>query len=167
MPLDSATPFEDASRVMARAAAQAMNAAADDLAAKSLDEAPLDVGTLRASCLYPSNDPTGEHSATEDDLDAMVSYNTVYAHAQHEGEALQHWIHPRVPISKHGVVVGFFTDTSRIQEKEVLWVARRYSTPGTKSHFLSDPLKAEAARYQTVIEISIERAFAEHQRRAG
>jgi hypothetical protein len=156
-------PFEVAATIINRAAARAMNVCADDLAARSIDECPMETGTLRGTCQYPSNDPTGSHSATEDDLDAVVSYNTVYAAAQHEGAALQHRMHPVYPIGDG----QFRTNTRVIKPRVIEWVVKRYTTPGTKSHFLSDPLKAMAPRYERLIGLQVEKDLSEHFRQTA
>jgi hypothetical protein len=131
--------------------AQALNQLADKVAADSLPEVPLEYGTLRASAVYPGNDPDGESTATEDNLEAQVSYNTVYAAAQHEGWALQQRSHPVVYIEG----VGFRTLTEKFYPHEVVWVVKKYNEPGTKSHYLSDPFKAMVPRMEPFIGATI------------
>ena len=148
--------FDDIEERIHEAAARALNQIADGIAADSERETPHDKGELRASALYPGNDPASR--CEPDDLvsGAMVSYNTVYAAAQHEGWAEQHWIHPRVPIIKGGVLVGFYTDTSKIKLKDVIWVVKHHTEPGTKTHFLEDPLKAKTPRMELFMAASID-----------
>jgi hypothetical protein len=59
--------------------------------------------------------------ATPEKLEAQVVYESDYALAQHEGV---------MEYERGG--------------KAITWAAHNYSTPGTKSHYLSDPLKALA-----------------------
>jgi hypothetical protein len=124
-------------RIILKATAEALNKLGDQVAALSLPEVPLEEGTLRGSAVYPSNDD-GSHSATPEHLESMVSYNTVYAAAQHEGWALQH----------RG-------------DKIILWVVKHHSEPGTKTHFLSDPYKAMVPRMEPFIAASIRKALDE------
>lgn len=77
---------------------------------------------LADSIRFPGNDPA--HAAHADFLDATVEYDTDYAAAQHEGEA---WM------TRTDLAGGVY---------EVHWVVESYTTPGTKSHYLEDPLKA-------------------------
>lgn len=137
--------------IVKKAAAKAFNQLADKVAADSLEEVPLEFGGLRASAVYPGNDLDGLSTATEDKLESQVSYNTVYAAAQHEGWALQHRNHPVAFIEG----VGWRTITSKIYEHEVLWVVKNYSEPGTKSHFLSDPYKAMVPRMEPFVSATI------------
>lgn len=123
-----------------QAAASAINSFADKVHADSEPQVPLKFGELKASALYPANDPASRCDPENLVAGALVSYNTVYAAAQHEGQATQHRMHPSVPIIKGGVLVGWFTDTSKIYEHEVEWVVKHHSEVGTKTHYLSDPL---------------------------
>lgn len=151
--------FDDVQLRIRVAAAEAINRLADKVAADAIPETPIENGELRASELYPGNDAA---SACQPDSladGATVSFNTVYAAAQHEGEALQHWMHPRIPIIKGGVLVGFFTDTSKVAEKDVMWIVKNYSEPGTKSHYLEDPFKATIPRMELFMAASISAAL--------
>jgi len=147
--------FDEAQKMIRKAAAGGINDFADGVAADSELEVPVKLGDLKASALYPGNDPASRCDPENLTDGAMVSYNTVYAAAQHEGEALQHRMHPVVPITKHGVVVGFFTDVTRIYEHEVEWVVEHYTEPQTKSHFLSDPLKNKTPQLERFIGLNI------------
>lgn len=137
------------------AAATALNQLADKVAADSVPEVPFEFGELRASALYPGNDPGSQCSPDDLAAGALASYNTVYAAAQHEGWAIQHRMHPVVPLFKSGVLVGFYTDTSKIDVHEIVWVVENYSEPGTKDHFLEDPLKANIPRMELFMAASI------------
>jgi Minor capsid protein len=116
-------------RIVRKATARALNLLADQLAAKALQETPMVTGTLRGSEVFPSNDLDGSHTATEDHLTSMVSFNTVYAQAQHEGE---------MTYERNG--------------KEIHWVVKRHTEPGTKDHYLSDPYKALIPHMQPFID---------------
>lgn len=112
------------------AAADGINDWTNEVAKLSMEEVPKgptrhrDEGDLSLldSIRYPGNDPA--MAAHAEDLDAGISYDTVYAGVQHEGEA---WM-------------------TRYDEAgepyEIHWVVKKYTTPGTKSHYLEDPLKA-------------------------
>jgi hypothetical protein len=151
--------FDEIQWKIKEAAATAFNQFADGVASDSELEVPVDSGDLKASALYPANDP-GSRCAPEDLWrGSEVSYNTVYAAAQHEGFAVQHRMHPVVPITKKGVVVGYFTDTSRIFIHDVIWKVEHWSEPGTKDHFLSDPLKAKSPRLEAFTGASIAAAL--------
>lgn len=122
---------DDVKRRMREAAADAINDWTNDLAALSLIEVPKgphkhtgepDDLALAESVRFPGNDPA--MAATADDLDAYVSYDTVYAGVQHEGEA---WM-------THHDEKG--------EPYEVFWKVEKYTTPGTKSHYLEDPFKS-------------------------
>jgi hypothetical protein len=120
---------DDVKRRMREAAADAINEWTDDVAALSLIEVPKGSRhregepdlELASSIRFPGNDPT--MAATADDLDAYISYDTVYAGAQHEGEAYMHR----------------YTEAGEI---EIHWVVEKYTEPGAKSHYLEDPYKA-------------------------
>jgi hypothetical protein len=129
-------------------AADGINASGDDLAGQAIAETPVEEGTLRASARYPAND--SESAATPNVLEAQVSFNTPYAAAQHEGQALQHRQFAVKP-DGHG---GFFTDINDIKPHTVLWVVKNHPGGG-KSHYLSDPLKAMVNRYEQAIARSI------------
>lgn len=141
-----------------KAAANAINASGDDLAGRAIEEAPVLTGELRASARFPGNDPDAR--AYETDLEASVSFNTPYAAAQHEGFAEQHRQYAVVPIVKSGVVVGFFTDKTKLKPHTVQWVVKNHPGGG-KTHYLSDPLKAMVDRYQAVIAASVKKSLEE------
>lgn len=143
--------------IIARSAADALNQLADKVAADSLPEVPLEYGELRASAVYPGNDPDGASRATEDNLEATVSYNTVYAAAQHEGFAEQNRIHPVVYIEG----VGWRTLVDKFYPHTVLWVVKNHTEPGTKAHFLSDPYKAMIPRMEPFVAASISKGLDE------
>jgi hypothetical protein len=132
--------FDKVQQDIRAAAAASLNAFADKVHSDSEPEVPLKFGELKASALYPANDPASR--ADPDNLvdGAMVSYNTVYAAAQHEGHAMQHRMHPVIPITVKGIVVGYYTDTSRIYEHDIEWVVKMHTEIGTKTNFLRDPL---------------------------
>jgi hypothetical protein len=157
---DEVMTGDQISAIVCRSAAAALNQIADKVAADSLPEVPLENGELRASAVYPGNDPDGTSSATEDDLEATVSYNTVYASAQHEGFAEQERMHPVVYIKD----VGWRTLTNKIQPHTVMWVVKNYSEPGTQSHFLSDPFKAMVPRMEPFVAASISKGLDEANR---
>jgi hypothetical protein len=115
-------------RIVRRATARALNLLADQLAAMAIPETPMVTGTLRGSEVFPSNDGDGSHTATEDHLESMVSFNTVYAMAQHEGD---------MTYERNG--------------KEIHWVVKRHTEPGTKTHYLEDPYKALVPRMEPFI----------------
>jgi hypothetical protein len=141
--------------IVKQSAAKAFNQLADKVAADSLVEVPLETGTLRASATYPGNDPAS--AATEDDLEATVAYNTVYAHAQHEGMALQKRLHPSVYIEG----VGWRTLTNVSKPHQVMWVVKEYTEPGTKKKFLEDPYKAMIPRMEPFVAASIAKGIDE------
>jgi len=94
---------------MGEAAVDALNRAAEDLAGRAQRAAPIDEGTLRASAAIAlivngtRFDGTGAVTAAKAaaraaaragslELNAEVSFNTVYAARQHEE---LDWVHPR------------------------------------------------------------------------
>lgn len=147
--------FDKVQQDMRVAAAGALNSFADKVHSDSEPQVPLQFGELKASALYPANDPASRCDPDNLTDGAMVSYNTVYAAAQHEGRALQHRMHPVVPIVKKGIVVGYYTDTSKIYEHEVEWVVTKHSEIGTKDHFLSDPLKDNTPQLERFTALNI------------
>lgn len=153
MPSDQ-NPSDIVVPLILRASAQAINQLMDKVAADSLEEVPLEFGELRASAIYPGNDADGTSTATEDNLEAAASYNTVYAAAQHEGQAIQERNHP-VVLTK----VGWRTLLSVDYQHTILWVVKKYTEPGTKAHFLSDPLKAMVPRTEPFVSASIAQAL--------
>ncbi|GAA4176584.1 hypothetical protein [Gryllotalpicola koreensis] len=68
--------FEAFGRMAQEAAVRGLNMAATELRTRSIDKAPMDVGTLRGSAQVTP--------ATPDDLEAGVSYDTPYAVRLHE-----------------------------------------------------------------------------------
>lgn len=112
------------------AAADGINEWINDLAELSLVEVPKGPRNrngepdlnLAGSIRYPGNDPL--MAAHAEDLDAQIVYLADYAAAQHEGIAVRHHV------GRYGI------------EKDIVWVVKDYTTPGTKSHYLEDPLKA-------------------------
>ena len=150
----------DIIQLVKQGAVQALNTAGDDLAGRAIAETPVKEGELRASCRYPSNDPESE--ATEEKLEIQVSFNTVYAAAQHEGVALQHRLYAVKPLSEDGVIVGFFTDKTDIKPHTVEWVVKKHPGGG-KSHFLSDPFKSMTPRYEAVIAANVQKKLQEGQ----
>lgn len=132
------TEGEQAALKMRTAAARALNLLADQVAALSIQEAPIAPGggTLRGSCVYPANDEDGSHTATEDDLTAMVSYNTVYAAAQHEGE---------MTYERNGATIH--------------WKVEHHTEPGTKTHYLEDPYKAMLPRIEPFVAAMVRAEF--------
>lgn len=153
MPDDGVLTGKQLQKIVCHGAAGALNQLADKVAADSLPEVPLEFGELRASAVYPGNDPDGTSTATEDDLEAMVSYNTVYAAAQHEEWAEQSRMHPVVFIAG----VGWRTLVDKIYPHTVMWVVKNHTEPGTKGHFLSDPYKAMVPRMEPFVAASIAR----------
>lgn len=95
----------------------------------------LEEGSLAASILYPDNDEGSR--ADPDWLWADISYNTEYAHAQHEG--VMEYVRDRQVI--HTSKGGFITTDKEVPPVDILWKVENYTTAGTKSHFLSDPMK--------------------------
>jgi len=77
---------------------------------------------LAGSIRYPGNDIS--MAAHAEDLDALISYGGPYAAAQHEG---QMW---------------YMRKDRWGGDMTVYWKVEHYTTPGTKDHFLEDPLKA-------------------------
>lgn len=119
---------EDVRHKIRAAAADGINEWTNDVAMLSLVEVPKgphehsgepDDLALAQSIRYPGNDRA--MAANAELLDAAVSYNTVYAAAQHEGQ---------MTYEKDG--------------EEIYWKVESYTTPGTKDHYLEDPLKAMA-----------------------
>jgi hypothetical protein len=157
MPDDSVMTGDQMAHIVCRSAATALNQLADKVAADSLIEVPLENGELRASAVYPGNDPDGASAATEDDLEANVSYNTVYAAAQHEGWAEQNRMHPVVFIKD----VGWRTLTDKIYPHTVLWKVKKYSEPGTGAHYLSNPYKRMIPRIEPFVAASISKGLDE------
>lgn len=147
--------FDKVQQDIRRAAASAINSFADNVHSHSEPEVPLKFGELKASALYPANDPASRCDPENLVAGALVSYNTVYAAAQHEGEATQHRMHPSVPIVKGGVLVGWFTDTSKIYEHEVEWVVKKHTEVGTKTHYLSGPLMDETPKLERFTALSV------------
>lgn len=148
----------DIIKLVQAGAVEAINVSLNDLAGRAIAETPVEEGTLRASARYPANDSAS--AATADKLEGIVSFNTVYAAAQHEGNAVQHRKYAVRPIVKHGVTIGFFTDKSTIDPHVVLWVVRKHPGGG-KSHYLSDPFKAMVSRYEKVIAANVEKKLEE------
>lgn len=138
-------------------AAAALNEFTDDIAEMSLVEVPKEDLELAGSILYPGNDPASR--ATPEDLDAEISYNTIYAAAQHEGWMIYLRLHPVEPVTEGGVVVGYFEDETRIEPTEIFWKVEHYTTPGTKDHYLSDPLKAKMPDMEAFIYKRVREAF--------
>jgi Minor capsid protein len=151
---------DEMATVVRRSAARALNQIADKVAADSLPEVPLENGELRASAVYPGNDPDGPSSATDEKLEATVSYNTVYAAAQHEGWAEQNRMHPAVYIKD----VGWRTLTDKLKPHTLVWVVKHHTEPGTKSHFLSDPFKSMIPRMEPFVAASIAKGLDEANR---
>lgn len=147
--------FDKVQQDIKTATAGALNSFADKVFADSEPQVPLKFGELKASALYPANDPASRCDPDNLVDGAMVSYNTVYAAAQHEERALQHRMHPVVPIVKKGIVVGYYTDTSKIYEHDVEWVVKRHTEVGTKGHFLSDPLKDNTPQLERFTALNI------------
>jgi hypothetical protein len=147
--------FDSVRQKIREAAATALNRFADGVASDSELEVPVESGELKASALYPANDPASRCAPEDLVTGAMVSYNTVYAAAQHEEFAIQHRMHPVVPLFKKGMLVGFYTDTSKIDEHDIVWRVKQWTEPGTKGHFLSDPLKAKTPRLEMFMAASI------------
>lgn len=141
------------------AAAEGINDFANAIAERSLEEVPREDDELADSCRYPENDP--DHAATEHHLEATVEYDTVYAIAQHEGMATMHHHHPIVPRTKGGFLEGFFEDTKKFKEVTIEWVAEHYTVPGTKSHYLSDPYKAELPFFEEHVYERVQARFKE------
>jgi hypothetical protein len=147
--------FDEVRQLVRRTAASALDKFADNVHSVSEPEVPVKFGELKASALYPANDPASRCDPELLEDGSMVSYNTVYAAAQHEAEAVQHRMHPSVPIVKSGLIVGWYTDTSRIYEHDVNWVVEHYTEPGTKGHYLSDPLKYETPKLERFMALNI------------
>lgn len=130
---------QEIAELMQKTTAHTLNVIGDDLAGRSTAETPVESGELRGSARYPSNDPPS--AAEPEHLEAMVSFNTPYAAAQHEGIALQHRTKPH--------------------PHEVLWVVKNHPGGG-KSHYLSDPFKEMVPRYEAAIAAAIKKALEEH-----
>lgn len=130
--------------MIAEAMAEAINAVATRVYEQSQVEVPRgdnprdqvrhDV-TLAESGRYPGNDP--ELAATPTRLEATVTYDAEYAMAQHEGVALMHRASGEVP-----------------------WVVTNYTTEGTKSHYLEDPLKAEIGGLEAAVGLAVQARLA-------
>jgi hypothetical protein len=145
------TVFTEAEVVIRRSAADGINDAANDLAGRSMGQAPVDTGELRASAAYPAVDPRSR--ATPVTLLATVSFNKVYAHAQHAGEivyplAVTYHVreHERrkpkggvTMVRSHAAVIGPGVVELRVHPR------------GGKDHYLSDPLKAMTPRYEAYV----------------
>lgn len=147
-------------------AADAINQFANTIANRSLREVPkgpredspyghrgqFEEGSLAESIKAPFNDP--ESRADETYLTAWVSYDTVYAGVQHEGIANMMHTHPIIPGK-----LGFFEKTSVEEPHLIEWVVENYTTPGTKSHYLSDPYKAAVPEFQPFMYRKVREAF--------
>jgi hypothetical protein len=97
---------------------------------------------LRESQRNPNNDV--ESKATVEHPVAYISYDTIYAHVQHEGMAIMVHKHPIIPAK------NFFFERTDIEEVHTIeWRAENYTTPGTKDHYLSDPAKRMMPQMQT------------------
>lgn len=137
-----------------RLAGDAIDAFANRVAGRSLAEVPkgpragddsaarehggeFEAGSLAGSIRYPGNDPAMRCDPASDYFSAAIEYDTEYAVAQHEGIAVMIHHHPVIPGAQ-----GFFERTDVEQDIEIVWEVKNYTTPGTKSHYLSDPFKA-------------------------
>lgn len=113
------------------AAVDAINLGAGHVMSDSIDEAPLgptvDEGG-DAQSTSTLRESAALEEATREHLWATISYNTSYAAAQHEGVALQH---------RKGEII--------------LWIVKHHTTPGTKTKFLEDPLKAFLPRFERFV----------------
>lgn len=114
-----------------RLVARGINDALDEVFRQSQLEVPIDAEAADSGALMDSGHVSKK--ATVRDLEGEVSYGTAYGAAQHEG-----WAYHTI----NGV--------------RRLWVVRKHTMPGRKTHYLSDPLKAIAPR----LEVSIERIVA-------
>lgn len=123
----------DIADTVREAAAEGINRTADDLKGQAVLEAPIEEGTLRASARSPMDDET--HRATPEDLEAFVSFNTIYAAAQHEGE---------MEYMRNG--------------KLIVWKVKHHPMGG-KSHYLGDPLKAMIPDYEEYIGLKVRAAI--------
>lgn len=145
-------------------AAEAINDFASDIAHASLRQVPkgpreddhrgqFEEGSLAASIRYPGNDP--ESRADIEYMVAWISYDAPYAGAQHEGMATMVHKHPIIPGQE-----GFFEDLTMDMPVTIEWKAEHYTTPGTKSHFLSDPYKAAIPHMEPFVYARVRAAFA-------
>ena len=53
------------------------------------------------------------------------------------------------------MIVGWYTDTSKIYEHTVEWVVEHYTEPGVKSQYLADPLKYNTPNLERFLGLSI------------
>lgn len=132
--------------VVAWAACRGLNEFADAVFERSQAEVPEALehdyerwpeGSLAESGKAPMN--SIDHRATPAYPIAQVSYDTPYAMAQHEGE--MEYINPR-------------------SGKTVRWVARSYTKPGSKSHYLEDPFKMMLPELEGFVAASVQEALA-------
>ena len=151
--------FDKVQQQMREASAKSFDAFANKVMADSEPRVPLKFGELKASALYPDNDPASRCDPDNLPEGSMVSYNTVYAAAQHQGEATQHRMHPVYPLVVKGVFLGFRTDVTRVYEHTVEWVVEHYSEPGTGRHFLSDPLNDNTPKLERFTALNIAKAL--------
>lgn len=143
---------DEIKHMMMEAAADGINDLADRIARDSLVEVPKEDMELANSIRAPFNDP--ESRATAEYMVASISYNTPYADVQHEGVWTIVHHHPIIPGRQ-----GFFEREDQEAEIVIEWKAERYTTPGTKSHFLSDPYKAHVLEMEMFIAKSVRRRF--------
>lgn len=143
------------------AAADAINEFTNRIARDSLVEVPRgprgedeagEPGELAASIRYPGNDMGSRAHA--DWLWANIEYDTPYAHAQHEGLMIMVHHHPIIPGRQH-----FFERTGEEQEVTIEWEVRHHTTPGTKDHYLSDPLKRHIPEMEEFVGMKIREAM--------
>lgn len=146
--------------VVRKGGANGLNQCADDLAGKAISEAPIETGELRASAVYPAIDPS--HAASQVELEAIVSFNKVYAAAQHEGQIVY-----EAPVT---YVVNEYTRTTKtgavvVREHTATIgpgvVELRNHPRGGKSHYLSDPFKAGINRYEEIVAAAVKKEVEE------
>ena len=142
--------LEEARRRAHAAAREFLEVAAEDLAARAVDAAPVDTGTLRGS-VSPGGDPESGGSPTAEvlerdvsggrELEVSVTFSTPYAAAQHEGWAIHHRRDASGRIRTHR------------------WEAHRWPGGGGPK-YLERPLLEMAPRYEAALAETVRRAFA-------
>ena len=133
-----ATPGDRAEEKVRDAARRVLVLAAFDLASRAAADAPIETGRLRGS-VSPGGDPAhggdpGPPTVIEtgNRMEVSVSFDTPYAHVQHEGHAVMHR--------------GATTYT---------WRARRWPLGGGPK-YLEKNLQAMAPRYEAALRRAIE-----------
>jgi hypothetical protein len=134
---------------MEKLAALAMNRAAARILRAAIELTPMETGALRAS---------GKISkyAEEGDLHVVITFDTPYAAAQHEGKAT---------MRRGGTAVRASSRASAHVRGGTTyeWRAQHYSTPGTGPKYLEWPMKDFTFEYEhelaKVIQAGLEARF--------